>query len=544
MAKKILADLAIRMTAQTAALKKGMDDAKQRMKSAQNQSAKMGKTMSTAFQNASNQIDKFVPGFSRMSSGIINATKGVGKFTGSLKIMKMALISTGIGAIVVALGALISNLKNTKKGADVMNRALGGIKAVIDTVMHRINLMGEAILLLKQGKFKEAADKVREAFSKVGDEIRNNYQAGQKLAERENKLKKEQIAFIEKEAAMRHEIARLVEISSDKTLDTQKRQEATAAAIVMQNKLSSEKVRLAAEEAAILQEKNALGDNTYEDDRAEAEARAAIVDLRKEELDKVRELKNRMEEIQGTMDREAASAEKLKENIAKLGTFEPAEAEDLTKLFEDFGKDAESALSGFAVEATDTAEQEFQTFSDKIAEQVEATKSRIAELNGMLSGAMADMIGGIAEAVGSGNLSDVFKTVVNAIAGFAQTLGKMLIAQGIAIEAFKKSLQSLNPVVAVVAGIGLIAAGAALKAFMSKGIPALAEGGIAYGDTIARVGEYSGASSNPEVIAPLNKLQSIMGGGSSGGEKLVAVVTGDQLNFVLEEYKRKQGNTF
>lgn len=42
-------------------------------------------------------------------------------------------------------------------------------------------------------------------------------------------------------------------------------------------------------------------------------------------------------------------------------------------------------------------------------------------------------------------------------------------------------------------------------------ISPFAEGGIAYGSTIANVGEYSGAKSNPEVIAPLSKLKGMLG---------------------------------
>ncbi len=38
----------------------------------------------------------------------------------------------------------------------------------------------------------------------------------------------------------------------------------------------------------------------------------------------------------------------------------------------------------------------------------------------------------------------------------------------------------------------------------------MAMGGIAYGPTFAMVGEYAGASGNPEVIAPLNKLRSLI----------------------------------
>lgn len=42
-------------------------------------------------------------------------------------------------------------------------------------------------------------------------------------------------------------------------------------------------------------------------------------------------------------------------------------------------------------------------------------------------------------------------------------------------------------------------------------IPKLAKGGIAYGNAIVNVGEYSNAKSNPEVIAPLDKLKNMIG---------------------------------
>lgn len=53
--------------------------------------------------------------------------------------------------------------------------------------------------------------------------------------------------------------------------------------------------------------------------------------------------------------------------------------------------------------------------------------------------------------------------------------------------------------------------GGNFQLFKLNKIPMLADGGIAYGDTLARVGEYANARTNPEVIAPLDKLQSIMG---------------------------------
>lgn len=42
-------------------------------------------------------------------------------------------------------------------------------------------------------------------------------------------------------------------------------------------------------------------------------------------------------------------------------------------------------------------------------------------------------------------------------------------------------------------------------------IPKLAKGGIVYEQTLALIGEYSGARSNPEVVAPLNTLRDMLG---------------------------------
>ena len=73
------------------------------------------------------------------------------------------------------------------------------------------------------------------------------------------------------------------------------------------------------------------------------------------------------------------------------------------------------------------------------------------------------------------------------------------------------------------AGFG-IAAGfttAMLAMTAAAGIPALAEGGIASGPTLALVGEYAGATGNPEIIAPLDKLRSMLepaGASILGGE--------------------------
>lgn len=65
------------------------------------------------------------------------------------------------------------------------------------------------------------------------------------------------------------------------------------------------------------------------------------------------------------------------------------------------------------------------------------------------------------------------------------------------------------------------AVGGVMAAFAA--IPKFANGGIVSGPTMGMMGEYPGAKANPEVIAPLDKLKGMMGGGASqnvnvGGE--------------------------
>ena len=57
------------------------------------------------------------------------------------------------------------------------------------------------------------------------------------------------------------------------------------------------------------------------------------------------------------------------------------------------------------------------------------------------------------------------------------------------------------------AGIGA----AQVAAVLAQPLPALAKGGLAFGDTLARVGDNPNAQMDPEVIAPLSKLQNMIG---------------------------------
>ncbi len=107
--------------------------------------------------------------------------------------------------------------------------------------------------------------------------------------------------------------------------------------------------------------------------------------------------------------------------------------------------------------------------------------------------------------------ADSFQEYADNVKGMVREVIGALISQGVA-AAVTKSLMAagiINPfLIPIVAGL---AAGLARTAFNTL-IPEFAQGGIVSGPTLGLMGEYPGASSNPEVIAPLDKLKSMIGG--------------------------------
>jgi hypothetical protein len=96
------------------------------------------------------------------------------------------------------------------------------------------------------------------------------------------------------------------------------------------------------------------------------------------------------------------------------------------------------------------------------------------------------------------------------------------------------------PFVGIAIAGGLIATMTAIM----LALPKFANGGIAYGPTLGLFGEYAGASTNPEVVAPLSKLRELIGsdGGGNGGEARIRLrAKGRDLVGVYEREQRFRG---
>ena len=178
---------------------------------------------------------------------------------------------------------------------------------------------------------------------------------------------------------------------------------------------------------------------------------------------------------------------------------------------------------------------EFDHSFRKAYETAKMFAAKYKELGNEIANVMhrtsVDTIAGMAEiagamVMGEASFKDLGSFLLGQFAGLLAQLGKLFIQYGIGIEAFVKAL-TLGPTpmaaaLAVGAGVAMIAAAGAIRASISKAaggdIPALAEGGVVTGPTLALIGE----GRESEAVIPLSKLNTMMEGG--GGQNVV--VTG------------------
>jgi tape measure domain-containing protein len=121
----------------------------------------------------------------------------------------------------------------------------------------------------------------------------------------------------------------------------------------------------------------------------------------------------------------------------------------------------------------------------------------------------------------------VRKSIADIIANFI----RMYVAKALASVPLSPFMVAIAPAIAAAAG------GVARSLIMKIGAPKLAEGALAFGPTMATVGDNRNARVDPEVIAPLSKLKSMMGDMGVGGT-LETRISGNDLIILLNRSQK------
>ena len=239
------------------------------------------------------------------------------------------------------------------------------------------------------------------------------------------------------------------------------------------------------------------------------------------------EMANAIGQVGDRLDKQVGrgSAQRYKEQVRNLGEeiglleteLQNLSLENLNEDFEDSTektKKATEAVLKYSEALKTLQPQLIQT--DTGVKQLQQSNSTVADLikdkvipaynnyTQMISSSFAEAI------VESENFAESVKNL-------GKQILKSLLSEAIA-NAITNATSAKNPANQLSAGLSIpafiaAAVGSVKKAF--GGVPALAAGGLAFGETMSIVGDNRNAAIDPEVIAPLSKLKNYIGGGST-----------------------------
>lgn len=241
-------------------------------------------------------------------------------------------------------------------------------------------------------------------------------------------------------------------------------------------------------------------------------------------------------------------AERINKNLAAgFGLIDDSDLEvDLSNVKV---KDAPENIWDFSdMEMPDFYEDLEDDFKKVITKAEEMRSIFVASANAINSAFAAIATEGLATfgaalgtAFAGGDVFAVGMQFASIIADTIGGLGKNLIAIGVTMTGIMDVLKTAgfaNPALLIGGGVALIALSSAMKGMMSSPV-AFANGGLAFGSTMGMVGEGIGTSrSNPEVIAPLDKLKSFMPQGGGEAMNLRFELEGSKLVAATDRYNK------
>src|SRR5690625_597873 len=219
-----------------------------------------------------------------------------------LKILRVALLATGIGAILVALGAMITYLNTTREGIDRLNRVLVPLKTVLGGLLGVIQDVGAALIdafknprqfidnlvdaLKPLGTMLEGIltfnwDKIQEGYAGVRNQIEGAVEAtkelwatGQEIQALNERINESELNMIENQGRLNRQLEEQREISRDASRTSAERNKAAQEAIRLANELKDIEIGHLDLKIERLKMQQSINGNTLEDEKELAQLQA------------------------------------------------------------------------------------------------------------------------------------------------------------------------------------------------------------------------------------------------------------------------------
>tara|TARA_R100001443_G_scaffold44444_1_gene57393 strand:- start:1034 stop:3097 length:2064 start_codon:yes stop_codon:yes gene_type:complete len=363
------------------------------LKEEQKEAIAKNKELTAAQKEQDKVVQDGIGSFTVMGVSLNGVKTSMGKLIPTIKMMfgsiKAGLISTGIGAFVVAIGSLVSYFTNTKRGADQLKQALAGLGAATSVITDLFSRVGETIvgafedpkaaitglwefikdnlmnrltgvidsfkaagkiiksaLELDFDAVKEGAKEYGQALVQVGTgldveqqeafansiknittEIKEEVKAMTALEKRTQALRDADNEFMVQKAATRKEIEKARLIAEDESKSAEERLDNLKKALELEAETTEQEIELAKERMRIQEEEMALSENSAEDEANLAQLKAAIIEKETASI----KMRRRVVTEVNALENEIAANRKAEED-ARQAEIDKKNAEDAAAL--------------------------------------------------------------------------------------------------------------------------------------------------------------------------------------------------------------------
>lgn len=243
--------------------------------------------------------------FSRVKSGA-NAFRVATK---SAKAFTLALASTGIGAVVVALGALTAMFKNSEEGQDRLTKLTKQFGSVVNNTLDVVSKFGKGLFNLGSviknvfsKPLTESLEDAKNGFGEFSDsvstftnEVVNDFKVAGDIADqiaKANKIDRELLIERQKANAKINELR--IKGQDIERFTALERSEFLAEALRIENEITDQEIKAAKLRRDAKIEENKLSESTKEDLQEQAELEAKVFELEQKKLSRQREVRSQI----------------------------------------------------------------------------------------------------------------------------------------------------------------------------------------------------------------------------------------------------------
>lgn len=269
--------------------------------------------------NYKSALDGVHPALGKVGQGLEQGTQGFKAMT----LQALRFIATPVGAILAALVAVFLLLKNAissnNQVLDKFENITNAIGVVMNVLIQRAALLGEALIAFATGDLAGAINKTSEAFTGLGEAIETSLKQGQLYLDLSRELEDAQRSLRIETAKQENEIRRLVVASKNRSLSLNEQEGLLRRALELEEQLVAKRADNAFKDLVLTTKQIALdkqlqqtSEETFDQFVNRLLTQGIITDA---EADKIADKIEALEAARGSS---LAFQEKLENNLAAI----------------------------------------------------------------------------------------------------------------------------------------------------------------------------------------------------------------------------------